>query len=92
MEKENNLPEERILPVIALRGLTVFPEMVINFDLSRKKSIEAAKAAMAENQEVFLVTQKEYDTQDPALSDLYQDGTVAVIKQITKLPNRIMRV
>lgn len=92
MEKENNLPEERILPVIALRGLTVFPEMVINFDLSRKKSIEAAKAAMAENQEVFLVTQKEYDTQDPVLSDLYQDGTVAVIKQITKLPNRIMRV
>lgn len=80
------------IPAVALRGLTIFPDMIIHFDLSRKKSILAIEQAMKNEQRIFLVTQKSADTEEPGTEDLYQVGTVAVIKQINKMPNGILRV
>lgn len=80
------------LPVIALRGMTVLPDMVIHFDISRKKSIHAVEKAMEGNQRVFLATQKDIEVSDPKLEDVYTTGTVAKIKQIIKLPNGVIRV
>ena len=79
------------IPVIALRGLTVFPEMMIHFDISRKKSVEAVEKAMAGNQKVFLVTQKNPEVLDPQLEDLYHVGTVAVVRQLVKMSNGVIR-
>ena len=84
--------ETRDYPIIALRGLTVFPGMVIHFDLSRKKSIEAARVAMQTDQKIVLFTQKDVDIEDPKAEELYEIGTLAIVKQITKLPNKIVRI
>ena len=80
------------LPVIALRGVTILPKMVIHFDVSRKVSIEAVEQAMRTDQTVFLVTQLSSQTEEPDKDDLYRTGTVATIKQLLKLPNGIVRV
>ena len=80
------------IPVVALRGMTVLPEMVVHFDVSRKRSVEAVQEAMTSDQKVFLVTQREMDVEDPEEGDLYRVGTVATIKQIMKLPRQILRV
>ena len=80
------------LPVIALRGVTILPKMVIHFDVSRKVSIEAVEQAMRTDQSVFLVTQLSSQTEEPKKDDLYRTGTVATIKQLLKLPNGIVRV
>lgn len=87
-----NIMKNIILPVIALRGMTVLPDMVIHFDISRKKSIHAIEKAMEGSQKVFLTAQKSVETADPSLEDLYETGTIARIKQIIKLPNSIIRV
>lgn len=85
--------EERIsLPMVALRGLTVLPEMVRHFDVSREKSIKAIAASMEEDQKIFLTAQKSIETMDPGLDDVYQIGCIATIKQIVKLPKKISRV
>ena len=78
--------QHKSLPVVALRGMTVLPEMVIHFDVSREKSIAAVQEAMVEDQKIFLVTQKNADIEDPGQEELYQVGTVGTIKQIIKLP------
>ena len=80
------------LPVIALRGVTILPKMVIHFDVSRNVSIEAVEQAMKTDQTVFLVTQLSSQTEEPGKDDLYRTGTVATIKQLLKLPNSIVRV
>lgn len=80
------------IPAVALRGLTVFPDMIIHFDLSRQKSITAVEMAMMDDQKVFLVTQKNLDDETPGMEDVYEVGTIAVIKQVSKLPNNIVRV
>ena len=80
------------IPVVALRGMTVLPEMVVHFDVSRKRSVEAVQEAMTSDQKVILVTQREMDVEDPEEGDLYRVGTVATIKQIMKLPRQILRV
>ena len=80
------------LPVLALRGLNAFPNMTIHFDVGRKKSIRAVEEAMRNNQEIFLVTQKDIRTDDPGETDLYTVGTVAVVKQFLKLPGDLVRV
>ncbi len=82
----------RIMPAIALRGLTVLPRMIMHFDVSRKKSIEAVEKAMAGDGQLFLVAQKKPETEDPDFDDLCKVGTVAAIKQIIKMPNQILRV
>lgn len=86
--------EQRIetLPVIALRGLTVIPGMVIHFDISREKSIAAVEKAMVENQKVLLITQRQSEIQDPEMKDLHSMGCIASIKQLVKLPDQIIRV
>ena len=72
------------LPVIALRGLTVLPEMIQHFDISRDKSISAVEHAMVGEQKVFLVTQRQIEEEDPDASGLFQIGTIARIKQLVK--------
>ncbi len=75
------------LPIVALRGLVVFPDMVLHFDVAREKSIAAVKTAMEEKQQLFLVAQKDIKTDDPQLSDLHKTGVVSQIRQIVRLPN-----
>lgn len=82
----------RRMPAVALRGLTILPDMIIHFDLSRKKSIVAVEQAMKGNEELFLVTQKEPDEEDPGFEDVFHVGTVASVKQVSKLPGGIVRV
>ena len=84
--------EYKSLPAVALRGLTIIPGMVVHFDVSREKSIAAVQEAMVEDQKIFMVTQREIDTEDPQKGDLYEVGTVGTIKQIIKLPKHIVRV
>ncbi|WP_313258298.1 endopeptidase La [Lacrimispora sp.] len=80
------------MPVIALRGMTVLPKMMLHFDISRTKSIAAVEKAMVGDQRVCLVTQKNSEEAEPGIDDLYQVGTVALIKQLVKLPNNVIRV
>ncbi len=80
------------MPVIALRGMTVLPKMMLHFDISRTKSIAAVEKAMVGDQKVCLVTQKNSEEADPGIEDLYQVGTVALIKQLVKLPSNVIRV
>lgn len=80
------------LPMVAIRGMTILPKMVIHFDVSRERSIEAVQQAMAEEQDIFLTTQKEIDVENPHQQDLYEIGTLATVKQVVKMPNRIYRV
>ena len=81
-----------IMPTVALRGMTILPGMVQHFDVSRKKSIAAVEKAMLGNQKLFLVSQKRPEIPEPELDDLYQIGTVAVVKQLVKLPSKSVRV
>lgn len=80
------------LPMIPLRGMTILPEMVVHFDISRKKSIEAVQEAMVGNQRIFLVTQREVETEEPQQKDLFEIGTIGTIKQVIKLPKKILRI
>lgn len=81
-----------ILPAIALRGTTILPGMIVHFDVSRERSIKAIEAAMLHDQKIFLVTQKNPEVEKPELSELYQVGTIAYIKQVVKLPHDLLRV
>lgn len=82
----------RVMPAVALRGTTILPDMIVHFDVSREKSIKAVEAAMLQDQNVFLVTQKDPETDNPGLIDVYKIGTIAMIKQVVKLPKGITRV
>ena len=77
------------MPMIALRGTTVLPEMIVHFDVSREKSIRAVEAAMLHDQKVFLLTQKDPEVETPELDDLYRVGTIAYIKQENQFPTVI---
>ncbi|MCR4600716.1 MAG: endopeptidase La, partial [Clostridia bacterium] len=80
------------MPVIPLRGITIFPSMMLHFDIGREKSVTALEQAMMGNQTVFLVTQKEAETDLPTMDDLFSVGTVARIKQMLRLPGNAIRV
>ena len=80
------------LPVLPLRGLMLFPNMVLHFDVGRKKSLAALEQGMMEQQKVFLISQKNDDTEDPGWKDLCKVGTVAEIKQVMNLPGENVRV
>ena len=80
------------LPMIPLRGLMVFPHMVLHFDVGRARSVSALEQAMVEDQQVFLVAQKDGETENPGVEDLCQVGTVASIKQVLNLPGDSIRV
>ena len=85
-------PRTVILPLVALRGLTIVPNMIINFDLNRDLSKRAIEQALNENQKVLLVPQKNVEDESPKQDTLYQVGTISNIKQVTKLPDNIDRV
>lgn len=80
------------MPVLALRGMMVFPHMVLHFDVGRPKSVSALQEAMMVDQKIFLVAQKDTDTIDPKLEDLCHIGTVATVKQVMNLPGENLRV
>ena len=80
------------LPTVALRGLTILPGMVAHFDVSREKSIKAVEEAMMDEQEIFLLTQKNPEEEEPTAENLYSIGLVAEIKQVIKMPNDLVRV
>lgn len=80
------------LPVIALRGLTILPNMIVHFEVSRERSKAAIEAAMTKDQNILLLTQKDIEVEEPGREDLYDFGTVAKIKQLVKLPKDSLRV
>lgn len=82
----------RVMPAIALRGTTILPDMIVHFDVSREKSVKAVEASMLQDQKIFLVTQRDSENENPGLLDVYKIGTIAVIKQVAKLPKGIVRV
>ncbi|NTW05752.1 MAG: endopeptidase La [Peptococcaceae bacterium] len=86
----NNI--NRVLPLLPLRGILVFPHMVIHLDVGREKSVQAIEEAMLHERVIFLATQKEAQTDDPGEDDIYQIGTVAEVKQLLKLPGGTIRV
>ena len=80
------------LPMIPLRGLSVFPNMVLHFDIGREKSINALEKAMVMDQKIFLVAQKDENTDLPTPEDFYHTGTIGKVKQMLKLPGDSIRV
>lgn len=82
----------RIVPVIALRGMTVLPNSTRFFDISRPKSIAALEAAMMADQKLFLVGQRSPDVADPSMEELWGTGTIAEVRQLIKLPGGVIRV
>lgn len=84
--------EQFELPMVALRGLSVVPNMIIHFDLSRDMSKKAVERSLNENQTIFLITQRDENEEKSTLETLYHIGTIASIKQVTKLPNNIERI
>ena len=84
--------KESLLPVVTLRGMTILPGTIIHFDLSRDKSVAAVEKAMLEGSRIFLVTQRTMEGNAPGLDQVYHIGTVALVKQITKMPGHLVRV
>ena len=83
----------RNIPMVALRGMTIMPEMVVHFDVSRAYSIQAIQQVMqGEEQQVFLVAQRELNIEDPELKDVFEIGTIGTIKQVIKLSKNMLRV
>lgn len=80
------------IPLLALRGINVLPDMIIHFDVNRKKSVNALEEAMTNQQLIFLVAQKDAKEDEPSTDDLYKIGTISKIKQLIKLPGNIIRV
>lgn len=80
------------LPAIALRGLVVFPNNLLHFEVGREKSIAAVEWAVSNNSDVFLVAQKEMKVADPKAADLYTYGVVAEVKQVMRVSNDLVRI
>ncbi|MCX2839900.1 LON peptidase substrate-binding domain-containing protein, partial [Salinimicrobium sp. MT39] len=84
--------EEIIVPLLPLRGLLVYPTMVLHLDVGREKSVQALEKAMVDDHLIFLTTQKDMSIDDPSEDDLYHMGTLTKVKQMLKLPNGTIRV
>lgn len=80
------------LPAIALRGTTILPDMIVHFDVSREKSIKAIEKAMVQDQRVFLITQRDPQTEEPSQEDLYTVGIIGEIKQLVKNRKKMVQV
>lgn len=83
----NELKNYKVMPTVALRGLVVFPDMALNFDVGRARSVDAIKSAMEDNREIFLVAQKDVRDEDPNFDELFKMGTVAKITHILRIPH-----
>src|SRR5699024_12868282 len=86
----NNNQKE--LPLITLRGITVYPSLTMNLDVGRKKSVKAIEAAMEQNKEILLVSQKDLMNNEPNVEDIYNIGVIARITNILELPNDTVRI
>lgn len=91
---EKRMEDKRVtLPMVAMRGMTVLPEMIVHFDASRSRSIKSIQQAMQSgNQKVFLVAQREVNVDEPTQEDLFEIGTVALVKQVVKMGKNVVRV
>lgn len=87
MNHSNTVERIAELPIIPLRGLVVFPNMVLHFDVGRKKSVEALRNSMQVNQKVFLICQKDASVDDPNIDEMFEIGVVCHIKQMIRIPN-----
>jgi ATP-dependent Lon protease len=92
MKKSIILNEQISMPLLALRGIAVFPGMLLHFDVGRKKSIIAINEAMKENQHIFLVAQRDMRDEETNASNIFEIGTVAIVKQILHLPGETIKV
>ncbi len=92
MQKTTRRASHMRIPVLPLRGMMVFPHMVLHFDVGRQKSVAALEKAMMEERLIFLVTQTDYENEDPLIDDLCRVGTVAQVKQVLNLPGDSIRV
>lgn len=92
MPEMKKIIKKQELPLLPLRGLTVFPYMILTFDVGREKSIKALDEAMINNQLIFLVTQKDAKNDDPEEEDIYRVGTISRVKQLLRLPGDTIRV
>ena len=82
----------QVMPAVALRGMTILPDMIVHFDVSRSKSKKAVERAMTTNQKLFVVTQRDPDIEEPEKEELFTVGTIVTVKQMTKLQHGILRV
>lgn len=92
MSEAKKVIKKQVLPLLPLRGLTVFPYMILHFDVGRIKSIKALEEAMINNQLIFLVAQKDAKNDSPGPEDIYTIGTISKVKQLLKLPGDTIRV
>lgn len=91
--KEKNMEDIiQVMPAVALRGMTILPDMIVHFDVSRSKSKKAVERAMTTNQKLFVIAQRDADKEDPEKEDLFTAGTIVMIKQLTKLQHGLIRV
>lgn len=91
--KEKNMRDViQVMPAVALRGMTILPDMIVHFDVSRPKSKKAVERAMTGNQKLFVVTQRDPDIENPEKEELFSAGTIVTIKQMTKLQHGLIRV
>jgi ATP-dependent Lon protease len=91
--KEKNMKDIiQVMPAVALRGMTILPDMIVHFDVSRSKSKKAIERAMTANQKLFVVTQRDPDIENPEKEELFTTGTIVTIKQMTKLQHGLIRV
>ena len=81
-----------VMPALALRGLTIFPNMLMHFDVGREASIKALDEAMTNSQPIFLVAQRDLMVENPQQNDLYTIGTVSTVRQILRMPGDNVRV
>ena len=84
--------ETIILPAVALRGITVLPDMIVHFDITREKSVQAVEKAMQGDKKIFLIAQIDTEVSEPEIDDLYKVGVIASIKQVIKLPTKTIRI
>ena len=92
MQGSKSVSKKKVLPLLPLRGLTVFPHMILTFDVGREKSINALDEAMMNNQLIFLTTQKDAKVDSPDVDDIYKAGTISRVKQLLRLPGNTIRV
>ena len=90
--EQNYTKIDHELPLIPLRGLAIFPYMILNFDIGREMSLKALDQAMLEDELVFLTSQKEAEVDEPTTDDFYHVGTICKVKQVIKLPGETVRV
>ena len=86
------MSEKRTLPLLPLRGLVVYPHMMVNLDVGRDRSVAAIERAIAGDSCILVVSQKEPETDDPTAADLYNVGTVAEIRQFLRMPEGVLRI